>query len=901
MLKHILLILLTIVSISAKTPEITDYLKDAKKIAGFLNLYQKDEDYFLVVTEKDFKSDFLMTASVAHGVGSGGVFGGTMLKTKVVKFRKIRDQIQFLFRNVLHTAPGDKQLQRAVDVNFQDQIAGSFKILAESKNKYCISADALFASDLYNLTLRLKYVYGSALIFNPKLSYINKVKNFKGNTEIRSALTFMQRSSTGNHRNYEILLHHSFFPFPKNKYKPREADLRVGFFHTELKDYSLNNDEMDVFVRYIKRWDLEKAEPRAEKSLPKKPIVYYLAKNIPLKYRKYVRAGVLEWNKAFEKIGFIGAVEARIQSDEENWDPENNDYHTISWITTDKASYGAIGPSRANPLTGEILDADILFDESRLRRAMYDFQKNFGTSHLEDQPDDSHQDEDGKHDEFTEDESEHCNVYELVGSQLGLILLTNARNLKVKPTEATSEEEPEAKEDNNKDDDEEKNEPEKKDDSKSKELAQLKEEFIGQAIKWVIMHEVGHTLGLRHNFKGSTLHSADKLQDRELAEKEGLYNSVMDYPGVNISENPEKQGYFYTPTLGAYDYWAISYGYSVYSKKAEKKQLNQLASMAGKHELAYSTDEDARKYAGADVDPYSNLYDLGEDPMEYATSLIRIIGDSWSELLDRMVAENQSYDLAERAYYSLINQYARSLDMIAKFIGGKEYLRIHRGNVKKNPLEPISFAKQRLALQKLKEYAFNEKFLTLPQNLVESIPASRWSNWGTNNVWGSPLDKNVYRTITWVMAKPIDKLFQPRVLGRILDQQNTYANDKDVLTIEEVFDSIATGVFSEIYKDAKGEYPSENPFISVTKRNLHRVLINSLMQLVNAKRSGSVTYPYEAKTMARYTLKRILYRIDHFQKESRYDRLDSMSKIHLDDVYNRIKHFLEADYVSTNF
>ena len=133
-----------------------------------------------------------------------------------------------------------------------------------------------------------------------------------------------------------------------------------------VKDCSQKGDD-DRFVRYINRWDLQKADPAADLSPPKKPIIFWLEKTIPFNYRKPIRDGILEWNKAFEKAGFVNAIEVRQQPDNDDWDPEDINYNTFRWITTSTEPASAMGPSRVNPTTGQILDADIIFDADFLQ------------------------------------------------------------------------------------------------------------------------------------------------------------------------------------------------------------------------------------------------------------------------------------------------------------------------------------------------------------------------------------------------------------------------------------------------------------------------------------------------------------------------------------------------------
>ena len=154
--------------------------------------------------------------------------------------------------------------------------------------------------------------------------------------------------------------------------------------------------------------------------------------------------------------------------------------------------------------------------------------------------------------------------------------------------------------------------------------AELQEKLIMQGLKDVAMHEVGHTLGLRHNFKASTLLSLEDLNNPEKTKDTGLASSVMDYAPANIVEKGIKQGDFYSTTIGPYDYWAIDYGYRAFSSSGEEKTgLKKIASRSGEPSLAYATDEDTR---GIDPDPYTNRHDLGKDPMAFAQRQAKLSG-----------------------------------------------------------------------------------------------------------------------------------------------------------------------------------------------------------------------------------------------------------------------------------
>ncbi|PCJ17105.1 MAG: hypothetical protein COB02_14715 [Candidatus Cloacimonadota bacterium] len=887
-MKNIILFSLFILisnSLFAKSPKkISEYLKGTTKVSGYFNIHhhKKDEKYYLELKKSKLNKDFLMTASIAEGIGLKGVFAGTMLSTVIVRFRKIGDNIQFIFRDLRHQAKYDKQMKKIVDKAFRDTIRANFKILASSSGKYLINADQFFQTDFYQLSGKLKRIRGGSLNHNPKLSHVSSIKNFSKNLEVRSYLAYTSRSSSGAKNSFEILVHYSFFPFPKNKFKPRKADSRIGYFLTALKDHSIAQNHSG-FVRYIKKWNLEKSEKNAVQSLPKKPVIYYLSKNIPYKYRKYVREGILEWNKAFEKIGFIGAIEARIQMDSDKWDPENNDYHTISWIASEKAQYGAIGPSRINPLTGQILDADILFDESRLRGNFRKYLRFFGQKPQKQSNED--------HNETLLNET--CNIYENLNSQLGLFLLAQ-KSLKKSISKDTDKK----SKDNKKDIKKKKKEALKK---LVKIYKENQEEFMGQAIKWIIMHEVGHTLGLRHNFKGTTAIAYKYLHDKDYVKKHGLYGSVMDYPGANISKDPKKQGYFFTPTLGAYDYWAISYGYSTFAKN-EKKELNKIASKSTSKELAYATDEDGRGSGTfVDMDPYAHLYDLSDDPLRYSEHMIDLISSSWNDIVSKHSVKGESFDQIAEIYYSFVSEYVRKLDQITKFIGGRVFHRLHKGDGDIRPIQLVDFKTQRKALKMLSKYAFNDKYLKVSKELYEHMPAQRWMHWGTK-IWGQPIDTDIHRVNLYIQKSPLARLLSPRSLSRIINQELLYQDEKDLLTLEQVFQTIMKGVFSNYYDNLKKpHYTLPKEFVSSNKRNLQRFFVKKLMQICQDNKAYDREIPYDAKTMARHTLKRILFRLDHLKKEVPFHKMDAISKIHTDDTMSRIKAFLNSSYNSSNY
>ncbi|MBQ9874299.1 MAG: zinc-dependent metalloprotease [Thermoguttaceae bacterium] len=345
-------------------PSFEQAVPDATRVGGPITTYRKKDSLYWEIGSSQLDVDYIVAMSVARGVGSSDVYGGQTLdrdgEDMLWRFKKVDDRIQIVRRNYRYRADSGPDSE-ALKVAFTDSILYSLPIVAKGPDGGdVVDVTSIFMSDqLCDLGL------GS---FARDRSTWAKVKAMKDNLELEVAATYTAGSGSTDIildlRGVCVNVHYSISKLPNSGYQPRLADERVGFFMTALRDVSKMSAD-DNFIRYINRWNLQKLEPTAEKSLPKKPIVFWLDKATPYQYRKTIRDAVLEWNKAFEKAGFYNAVEVRQQEDNDEWDPEDINYNTIRWSVTDTGF--AIGPSRVNPMTGEILDADIVMTSGFLR------------------------------------------------------------------------------------------------------------------------------------------------------------------------------------------------------------------------------------------------------------------------------------------------------------------------------------------------------------------------------------------------------------------------------------------------------------------------------------------------------------------------------------------------------
>ncbi len=581
--------------IDPRIMEFQNISRGAETHDGLFKLYKpaKGDNLYAELRPQHLGKSYLCPIAIAKGAG----LGGTTLNFEeqwVLIFKRVGDKVHLVRRNVHHKANAGTPTARAVDISYSDSVLMSLRIAAinQATQGVLINLNDIFMTDFAQLGL------GS---FDSSRSIWGKVKAFPRNVELQVQATYSGGFGGDNNiddRGQTIVIHYGLAEMPEGGYHPRLADDRVGHFVTAVKDFSSGSKDT-TFVRYINRWRLEPAEPivAGKLSVPKRSIKFYIEKTVPHEYRAAVQDGILEWNKAFEKIGFRNAIEVVQQRDDEEFDPEDMNYNTFRWITTDTAF--AMGPSRANPLTGEILDADIIFDASFIRFWKQERQllRTDGKEYEPVSPIQAmdmgwglnhnvlriHSGAAGWNDRPLQSRSDAAR---LAACRQGVCQCPNHMKLELSMAalalaEAAVAPTPKDKDPKDKDskgkDSKDKDAKKKEKDAKDKEKDKLIDEMLNQAIKHVVMHEVGHTLGLRHNFKGSTMLPNSQLHDTKITREKGLVGSVMDYSPVNLARKGVKQGDFFSTTLGPYDYWAIEYAYKPLSGD-EATELKKIAS-----------------------------------------------------------------------------------------------------------------------------------------------------------------------------------------------------------------------------------------------------------------------------------------------------------------------------------
>jgi hypothetical protein len=832
-------------------------LKDAKRVEGLIPLYRTETKLFAELGGNHYADEYLVLISIARGIGQGMLLGGMTWgfgDEWVWQFRKVDKSVHVIRRNIRFKADKGTPESTAVRNAYTDSVLFSLPIATKGPNGGdLVELSQIFMSDLPQIS---NYLPG--FMFAANRSTYDSVKGFKDNVELQVAATYASGGQVNfdtvpDSRGVTITVHYSISKIPSTGYKPRVADDRVGYFLTVVKDFS-KKDAEDQFVRFINRWHLQKADPSLERSPPKEHLVFYIEKTVPFKHRQPIREGILEWNKAFEKAGFDNAIEVKQQTDEDDWDPEDINYNTFRWITSNAGF--AMGPSRVNPYTGQILDADVILDADFVTFWKQEFETLTAESIAAMTG--------GVPEQLPNASPLAGNAIFSAGSPYRHCLLSQgmARQFAFGATAIMAEADP-------------------------KKAAEMEEKLIMQGLKEVTMHEVGHTLGLRHNFKGSTQLSLKDLNDVAKTREVGMVASVMDYNPTNIVPKGTPQGDYYPTSIGPYDYWAIEYGYKQFSG-SEEEELKKVAARSGEPALKYATDEDTRGIV--DPDPEANRFDLGSDSLEFAKQRVQLMKELVPGLVDKAVKDGEDYTKARKAFYVVLDQYGESMYFASRYVGGLHTSRSHKGDKDgKPPFAVVDVNKQRESLKLLEENVFSDKPFDFPPALYNHLASTNWSHWGIREPRRK--DMAVHELIVMWQEQILEQLLSPVTLERIHDTEMKVPADQDALTSAELLDRLSKAIFAELRSTPEaGNFTERKPAISSLRRNLQRSYFKTVANIA----LGRTGAPQDCQTVAYAQLAGLKEEIDKLLASKA--KLDAYTSAHLKETSSRIDRVLKADF-----
>lgn len=778
-----------------------EVVKKMTKSEGLFTIYRDTVSgkAYLNIKEEQLGQSFIYFSVARDGSPWFGHFRGNYRQNYIFKIERYFDRIRVIEVNTAYYFDPKNALSRAAEANLSPTVLFDEKIYAkDSSNNYLIKADGLFLTEALD---QIKPPPARKPNPNrPTLGGLNRgktryvaVNNYPQNTDVVVEYVYTKGSnsrtfyhpSIADQRSISVHIQHSLIALPENDYEPRYDDPRVGYFTDQVTDLTATNST--PYRDLIHRWHLKKKNPEAALSEPVEPITWWIENTTPVKFRDVIKQGVLEWNKAFEKAGFKNALVVKVQPDTANWDAGDIRYNVLRWTSSPVPPYGGYGPSFVNPLTGQILGADIMLEfvhfTNRVKyEQLYETQTK---TILEELTEVRSSFEHNKH-------SPHfCNYNEMIQRDWMFGSLNGFQN-------------------------------------NDFDLEGLKKE----AMLELIMHEVGHTLGLNHNMKASQLFSPAELNDPANLKSQTLTGSVMDYVVINVNKDRSKQGLYYSATIGPYDVWAIEYGY----KPTDDKGLTEILNRSTEPELTFGNDADDMRAPGLGIDPRVMIGDLSNDAVTYAKDRLELVATMFKNLKEQYNKPGQSYHDLLIAYIILSSQQRQAARSISRYIGGIYLDRAFIGQPgATKPFQPVPYEKQKAAMQTLSKYVFGVDALKAPQDLYNYLQRQRR---GFSH-YGNPEDPRIHSQILGIQKDILRHLLNYQTLRKISDSE-VYGNTYD---LAEYMTELNQAIFSADIRS------NVNSF----RRNLQVEYVKYLIAIYDTKSP----FTNHAKTMAYYNLTKI--------------------------------------------
>ncbi len=713
------------------------FLEDLTHFEGLIDVYRNDDDgkvYFLIKKEQ-LEKEFIYFAHILDGIVEAGTWRGNYLDNGIIKFIKYFDQIRIDRVNTAYVFDETNPLSKSKNANISNSLIDSLKIqkTSEKEDKFLIEVTSLLLSEnLSKITVapykedpKESFKIGS---ISKNKSSITAVLNYPENTDFEINFVFSNASNkpieNQDSRNNSISLRYSFIKYPENNFEPRIEDQRIGFF-SERKT-NLSSIDITPYEDLINKWHLEKKDKDNEKSIPIKPVTFWIENTTPYELRPIIKNAVLAWNVAFEEAGFIDAIEVKIQPDNADWSAGDIRYNVLRWTSSPNPPFGGYGPSFTNPRTGEILGADIMLEWIYLtNRVRY-------SEIFENQ-------------EIRENDYCHNSLIKQENRMFGK-LAAEALDLN------------------------------------ENEISRLYEEDLYQ----LILHEVGHTLGLNHNFAASTLHNNSDVHNPEITYKEGLSSSVMDYHALNIAPLGIEQGQYADVKPGKYDILAIKYGYT---PKLSQKDLNNMLVKYSSDEYLFGNDGDDMRSPGKGIDPRINTGDMTNDPVEYAKDRIILSQNLIPTLYDTLKSKSDSWESIYQGYRILLRQIHTSAEIISRQIGGVYVNRGFMTDKDQNPYEVVPYETQKESIEILSEFYFDSDKFYLPMDVVNKMQRERRSF----DFFGKTEDPKIHNMILKGQQRVLKHFTNSRVLKRLTDS-SLYGNK---YLPNELFRDLTSSIFNE--------------------------------------------------------------------------------------------------------
>jgi hypothetical protein len=812
-------------------------VKDARRVEGLFTLFLKPDNTLLVsIRPEQLDHEFGMMQDVVRApqevddrgdrlVFDADAVGGVAL----IEFHRVGDRVELRRLNTRFTAAPGSTLWTALPSVTPAAGLALLKIVGTDSATGAVLVDLtpFLLSDYPNFAALIKDAYdGTTATFDPDRSYVDSAaaspRAAAVDVELRYHATDVPATgvyTVTDKRFIPLRLRTTVFALPDVPMRPRLGDDRVGYFLVSKWDYARFRDP-SPYRDYIVRWRLEPGERVGDKYRPRNQIVYWIDRTVPRELRPYVREGVLAWNRAFEAAGWVDVLAVREAPDS---DPTWNDldHNVIRWVPS--AFSSAWGGPSVDPRTGEILRAQIDIHSADNSPRLYAMWIATAPPSLR---------------QAREEEDSRCRAGALMNADLAELRLSLVASGELAPD------------------------------------APLPAEVEGQAVTQHIMHEVGHTLGLRHNFKASSSIPYDSLMDTSYVRRRGISRSVMDYLPPRLAPERHPQPPYFMSQVGDYDIWAIEYGYSrtdtsgaaasavsAWTPDSDHAALEPLLRESVRPEYAYGTDGDAQDPRPQTepwaVDPASSAFDLGDDEVRYVRDHFSQWRHLYTEIDRRVLRDSIGYDQLRSTVRGGVLGSEEYLFNVVKNIGGSYVSRSHYHDPgAPPPFTPVPASTQRAALALVLQEAYARGAFALPPHLLNELLPSRMGRSEDPDV-EHPLDPPIHEWILGVQRDVLASLLHPARLERLFDTELRVEPPSDAFTVSELLQTLSRSLFAEIWSG-----PPRTP-IDGLRRDVQTVYIEELARLVLdsptwSAPEGGVTRqlhaPLQARALARLEL-----------------------------------------------
>ena len=772
--------------------------REAKRLDGYLPVWTRDDKTWIEIPAALMDQPMFFASSLVGGIGIGRLWPGMMGREYIVSLRRVGNNVLLLARNQHARAPSGTTLAMAVRESYSDSLLGLAPLAAAPQigtGALLVDAAVLLGGDINGSQTTLEALFRLPYALDRNASGVERVRAqaqglyltmrnhysiakmpappaaAPGAASPNPGAQPSPPESVPDARSLFLAYAYTLAPLPAQPMKPRMADSRVGYFNSSFKNFGDDTQE-GKRTHLINRWRLEKKDPAAAVSEPKEPIRVVMDRNIPEPWRAPLREAAQEWNKAFEKAGFRNALSIEQQQADADWTTtEGVRMLAIRWFAQEGPGSTAVGPSQKDPRTGEILRGAVIIDENRVRV----FRARAGEAvprWAEQLP--PHATVAQEHDHAL------CNYADVAFDEasFGFDLLVERGLLDPNSPEA--------------------------------------DRYIAAALKNVTMHELGHALGLRHNFRASTAITPAQLRDPAYTRANGLSASVMEYNAQNLPLKGEPVADYNMLTLGAYDYWALEYGYREYaSPDDEKPALKALAARSEREPvLAYATDQDL-----GNNDPMINQRDMSSDPLGFSQRQIKLARELLERITTRPLAADEDLTVYRRALNRVLSSMGASLPFAAKYVGGVYTTRAAAG-ANKPLLVPVPADQQRAALNVLINEIFSSASFKFDPKVLSRLGVDH-NEPRANAQQG--VDFSLPTAVLTLQRGALDTLMADSLAGRLADAETKVADPRQLLTYSEVQTRLSKAVWSELAvgKNGKGDIDS-------LRRNLQREHVRRL-------------------------------------------------------------------------